>query len=428
MSWLKENGCSLAVGVTCNRYGNDRVLALEPVSLSDLLSPRDQAWWDGVRAGALPPDLQALEVEVHPGENEGPDRLSGYVVEMRKGRQSYRRHFKPSTLSQTLVRPLEKLLTDEVILAEDEYDYFLTSRPHDESDRKRSIGQVQATTRVEPLEFETGSLAEYMANSEEIVGPTSLQLASGERKSKQMPMFVADDVWQDGHDLARLGGEDESAAVPTGRLMRDIDSPEVFVVIDAFLQAEFAEEEKFSVTFSGDTWGKLRARLEQRRRRLNRPQEMIIGSAHGHNFQPAADKSGRRMAEHCVGLSDVALFSGGNDGVNPPNERGTYGNVQIHVRRDGTDWTAPLTKFHPEIRQAEGELPGGPNCGQMAESIPQILFANLGVASAMLNAFFAYTCGRLGYQEVQFDILEARSLPQFPLQGNRIPQPLSAPE
>jgi len=129
-----------------------------------------------------------------------------------------------------------------------------------------------------------------------------------------------------------------------------------------------------------------------------------------------------------VGLSDVALFSGGNDGVNPPNERGTYGNVQIHVRRDGTDWTAPLTKFHPEIRQAEGELPGGPNCGQMAESIPQILFANLGVASAMLNAFFAYTCGRLGYQEVQFDILEARSLPQFPLQGNRIPQPLSAPE
>jgi hypothetical protein len=136
----------------------------------------------------------------------------------------------------------------------------------------------------------------------------------------------------------------------------------------------------------------------------------------------------RLVAEHCAGLSEVALFSGGNDGVNPPNERGTYGNVQIHVRRDGIDWSAPLTKFHPEIRQAEGELPGGPNCGQMAESIPQILFANLGVASAMLNAFFAYSCGRLGYQEVQFDILEARSLPQFPLKGDRIPQPLSAPE
>lgn len=301
MNWLQANGCSLAVGVTCNRYGNDRVLALEPVSLSDLLSPRDQAWWDGVRVGALPTDLQALEVQVHPGENAGPDRLGGYYMEMRKGRQSFRRHFKLSTLSQTLARPLEKLLTDGVITAEDEYDYFLTSRPHEESDHKRSIGHVQATARMEPLVFETASLAEYLANSEELSGPTSKQLAAQEREreSKQMPMFVVDDAWQDGRELARLGGEDESAAVATGRLFRDTDSPEVFVVIDAFLQAEFAAEEKFSVTFSGDTWGQVRTRLEQRRRRLNRPHEMIVGSVHGHNFQPAADESGRRMCEAC---------------------------------------------------------------------------------------------------------------------------------
>ncbi|MCH7961281.1 MAG: hypothetical protein IIC49_03005, partial [Planctomycetes bacterium] len=248
MNWLKANGCSLAVGVTCNRYGNDRVLALEPVSQSDLLSPRDQAWWDGVRAGALPADLQALEVEVHPGENEGPDRLSGYFVEMRKGHQSYRRHFKPSTLSQTLARPMEKLLKDDVLTAEDEYDYFLTSRPHDEADHKRSIGQVQATTRIEPLVFETASLAEYLTNSEELSGPTSKQLAAQERKSKQMPLFVADDVWQEGRDLARLGGEDESAAVATGRLFRDADSPETYLNLDSLelaLRLGLEQHEKY---------------------------------------------------------------------------------------------------------------------------------------------------------------------------------------
>lgn len=136
----------------------------------------------------------------------------------------------------------------------------------------------------------------------------------------------------------------------------------------------------------------------------------------------------RLVAEHCAGLDDVALFSGGNDGVNPPHEQGTYGNAQVHIRRDGVDWTAPLTKFHPEIRNAEGELPGGPNCGQLAESVPQILFANLAAASALLNAFFAYSCGRLEYQEVQFDILQARSLPQFPLKGAKVPQPLPVPE
>lgn len=136
----------------------------------------------------------------------------------------------------------------------------------------------------------------------------------------------------------------------------------------------------------------------------------------------------RLVSEHCVTLPDVALFSGGNDGVDPPRERGTFGNVQIHIRQNGRDLTAPLTRFHPEIRNAEGDLPGGPNCTEQALSTPQILFANLSVASAMLNAFFAYTCGELAYQEVQFDLLEARSLPQFPLPRQQIPQPLPAPE
>jgi hypothetical protein len=279
------------------------VLALEPVTPSDLLPMRDQVFWDGVRAGALPPDLHALEVEVHPGENESQDQLSGFVMEMSRGRQNYRRHFKPSTLSQTLARPLSKLLEDEVLKADDEYDFFLTARPSDEADARRSpVGQIQATSRSEALNFESGSLTEYMQNSEELMGPTSRQLAAQEKKSKQMPLFVETDVWEEGRELARLGGEDESAAVATGRLFRDTDSPEVFLVIDAFLQAEFAAEEKFSVTFSGDTWGQVRARLEQRRRRMNRPHEMIVGSVHGHNFQPAADDSGRKMCDACAVL------------------------------------------------------------------------------------------------------------------------------
>jgi hypothetical protein len=123
----------------------------------------------------------------------------------------------------------------------------------------------------------------------------------------------------------------------------------------------------------------------------------------------------RLVSEHCETLSDVVLFSGGNDGVEPPERLGTYGNVQIAVRRDGQQITFPLTRLHPEIATAQGELPGGPHCGQLALSTPQILFANLAVASAMLNAFFAYSCGRLNYQEVQFDILQGRCVPHLPV-------------
>ncbi len=121
------------------------------------------------------------------------------------------------------------------------------------------------------------------------------------------------------------------------------------------------------------------------------------------------------VSDHCSGLADVALFSGGNDGIEPPRERGTYGNVQVQIRRGGADVTVPLTRYHPEIAKPKGKLPTETNCAQLAQSSPQILFANLAVASALLNAFFAYTCGQLTYQEAKLDILEARMLPQFPI-------------
>jgi hypothetical protein len=134
------------------------------------------------------------------------------------------------------------------------------------------------------------------------------------------------------------------------------------------------------------------------------------------------------VSEHCGRLPSVALFSGGNEGVDPPRERGTYGNVQVYLRRDGRDVTVPLTRFHPEIAQPKGKPPSDMNCTELAVSTPQILFTNLAVASAMLNAFFAYLCGRLTYQEVKLDVLDARMLPQLPLPAEEVPQPLPAPE
>jgi hypothetical protein len=134
------------------------------------------------------------------------------------------------------------------------------------------------------------------------------------------------------------------------------------------------------------------------------------------------------VSEHCGRLPAVALFSGGNEGVDPPRERGTYGNVQVYLRRDGKDVTASLTRFHPEIANPKGKSPSEMNCAELAVSTPQILFANLAVASAMLNAYFAYLCGRLTYQEVKLDVLDARMLPQLRLRPEEIPLPVSNPE
>jgi hypothetical protein len=126
------------------------------------------------------------------------------------------------------------------------------------------------------------------------------------------------------------------------------------------------------------------------------------------------------VSDHCGQLPSVALFSGGNEGVDPPRERGTYGNVQVYLRRESRDVTAALTRFHPEIAHPNGKLPTELSCAELAVATPQILFANLAVASALLNAFFGHLCGRLTYQEVKFDVLDARMLPQLPLLAEEV--------
>jgi len=113
----------------------------------------------------------------------------------------------------------------------------------------------------------------------------------------------------------------------------------------------------------------------------------------------------RRLAsDHCQVLGDVVLISGGNDY--------TDGNVQAYLRRAGRDITSPLTRYHPEIADPKDRSPHEMSCDELSqEAAPQLLLTNLAVASAMLNAFFAWRLGKLQYGEVYLDILEGKTSP-----------------
>ena len=118
----------------------------------------------------------------------------------------------------------------------------------------------------------------------------------------------------------------------------------------------------------------------------------------------------RAVSARCQRLSEVALFSGGNDGV-VDGKTGTCGNVQIYLRIDGRNVTNPITAFHPEIAKPADRLPTQQGCGELAASAPQLLFANLAVASALLGAFYAWRQDRLDYEEAYFDLLTGRCVP-----------------
>jgi molybdopterin/thiamine biosynthesis adenylyltransferase len=101
---------------------------------------------------------------------------------------------------------------------------------------------------------------------------------------------------------------------------------------------------------------------------------------------------------HAASLADLTLISGGNDYED--------GNVQVYVRQGGRDLTPGLGRYHPEIANPQDKNPAQLSCEElMAAGAPQLLFANLMVASLMLNAFYAIREGRLNYSEVYLDIL-----------------------
>jgi predicted ThiF/HesA family dinucleotide-utilizing enzyme len=158
--------------------------------------------------------------------------------------------------------------------------------------------------------------------------------------------------------------------------------------------------------------------------RLLRDDDVILLAVDNHATR-------KLVAKHCQGLRNVCLISGGNDGVGEDGagelQRGTYGNVQIQIRSENIDRSPPLTAYHPEIATPRDVLPSELSCTEAMQSVPQILFANLATASAMLNTFLLHVCGTLEYPELCFDIAEGRMQP-LPLKPKPMPLKPKGPE
>jgi len=118
-------------------------------------------------------------------------------------------------------------------------------------------------------------------------------------------------------------------------------------------------------------------------------------------------------ADPAESLDDVVLISGGNDGADDPSA-GTCGNVQVYVKEGGAKRCNALTDFHPEIEEPEDKNPADLSCEEAAVAgTPQILFANLAVASNMASAFFslASSGGEPPYEELYLDIASGKARP-----------------
>ena len=296
--------CRLAIDLMAK--GDDRVLAREPVSATDLGPMRDETWLNGLRSGCLGWKRHELTVRVLPGNRSEPgDRLLDFRLELRQGERMFLQKFPMFSLASVAERAKNRLQSQGAPEAQ-ECQFVLRALETDgvqagssgsklaSHDSKRAV-VTRCEKTAEPI-WETASLSDHLHNSELLPIPS---LGSEDGDEMGPCIFVPSDVWTETDQSARRGGEVESAALWTGRLMKDEESPEIFLVIDACLPAEHAVEEKYSVRFSGDTWGHIEGRLETRRKRLGRPAERFLGSVHGHNFPVPADENGQKKCAVC---------------------------------------------------------------------------------------------------------------------------------
>lgn len=153
--------------------------------------------------------------------------------------------------------------------------------------------------------------------------------------------------------------------------------------------------------------------------RLIREDDIVLLAVDNH-------KTRRLVNDHCAKLKNVCLISGGNDGVGKDSTgralRGTYGNAQVFLRRHGKDVTPSLARYHPEIAKPADHLPTEKSCTELVASVPQILFANLTAATAILNTFYLHVCDALPYAELAFDIAEGVMRPVLPLNQDESPK------
>ena len=125
---------------------------------------------------------------------------------------------------------------------------------------------------------------------------------------------------------------------------------------------------------------------------------------------PDNHKTRRLIEVHCQTLDDVALFSGGNDGVEGDKD-GTFGNVQVYLREGGKNVTNPISTYHPEIKDPTDKMPQEIGCMEQAASAPQLVFTNAQVAISLLAAYYAWERGALGYEEAYLNIETGRVQP-----------------
>jgi hypothetical protein len=301
------DGEVLVLNVACGGDAHAPLVAREPVWQSDVFPMRDDLWQQGLRRGELPWDVSSLATCYRAARRGGSMILDGLLLELASGSRKVQCLFGVQCFDMTLERALREPLESGRLSSDAKIHYWLSCETAgwaglpqaDDRDSPDAMG-MQVRIRAPAWQPEPAVLDEYLSRSRlELDGWAARPSRRAEDGKLHAPLFVRREAWAEGRRFAFRRENLESAAVFSGRLMQDRQTPEIFVVVDACIEATHAEEKSYSVLLTGDSWSQVQRVLEHRRQRLGRPHEIIVGSVHGHPFPPGLEREGRPTCGDC---------------------------------------------------------------------------------------------------------------------------------
>jgi len=252
---------------------------------------RDQAIFLGQRRGVVGPDAGEAITEEEP--LIAPD-MNGQItgVRIHAGTNGKRVHKEYDLdLFAHYAREQAVRLARQGHLAKDaKFIFRVFAQPTNPATTPIPLPGVTITVQRFALPFVAGKLADWMPHA----------LAVGSVNDDDYPLFITKKALDQAREYCRKPKDKEAGALLLGRMFKQSEpESELFGVIEAAIEAKYAEQQQFSLDLTAQTFAYIQAQLHRRRTRLGFINEVPLGFAHSHNFLPAILDDGSAQCPTC---------------------------------------------------------------------------------------------------------------------------------
>jgi hypothetical protein len=257
-----------------------------PADLTDVIS---EAWRDGCLRRGYPDVPQAdVPMRLVPTFKNGSNRrCAGFELEVTApGGERTRRPFTIHSLAPVARRAAAKMLSAGTLQSAQTYFYEVELNRRALSAAPSIVsGDFDIRVKTAPLRFLNVPLRPLLEKA------TAVDVLDDDH----FTVFYTAEAFAQAEKFSRRGGDAvpavETGGVLIGSLCSCKSSGEFFAVVTDVLEVHEAEENEFSLSYSGKSWMRIQNIMKARQASEPHRAERILGQAHGHNFVPNEGKT-----------------------------------------------------------------------------------------------------------------------------------------